>query len=122
MDSYNQKFMMDWYEKHIKKSPAKFLLWVDDLRGVPNNYIGEYEIIIARNYNEAIRELHRFNYDVICLDHDLGEEKTGYDICKYIVENHIYCPEYRLHTSNPVGRQNMKQLLERYTNSRIIIY
>ena len=30
--------------------------------------------------NEAIKELHRFRYNIICLDHDLGEEKTGYGI------------------------------------------
>lgn len=121
MNSFDQKFAIDWYEKHIKKEPKKYLLWVDDLRGVPNNYIGEYEIIIARNYKSTIEALHRFRFDVICLDHDLGDGPTGYDLCKYIIAKNIYCPEYRIHTSNPVGRKNMAELLERYTNSIIRI-
>ena len=121
MNSFDQKFAMDWYEKHIAKhkEPKKYLLWIDDLRGIPNSYIGEYHTVIARSYNEAIHELHRFRYNIICLDHDLGEEKTGYDVCKYIIENNIQCDEFRIHTSNPVGRKNMTELLRRYTRAII---
>lgn len=123
MNSFDKQFAMNWYEQHLakRKEPKGYLLWVDDLRGVPNHYIDEFHIVIARNYNEAIRELHRFRYNVICLDHDLGEEKTGYDICKYIVENNIWCDEFRIHTRNPVGRDNMIQLLRRYTKANIRI-
>ena len=102
-----------------KKVSKKYLLWIDDIRPVPNNYISNYHIIVAKNYKEAISKLNSFKYDVICLDHDLGEEHTGYDICKYIIEHNIQCPEYRIHTSNIVGRQNMTQLLSRYTKSLI---
>lgn len=121
MNNFNNYFAMKWYEDHLakRKEPKKYLLWIDDLRGIPNNYIGEYHTVIARSYNEAIHELHRFKYDIICLDHDLGEEKTGYDICKYIIENNISCKEFRIHTSNPVGRKNMTDLLKRYTNAII---
>ena len=120
MSNFDNYYAMQWYEKYKEAhKPKKYLLWVDDLRGVPNNYIGEYHIVYARSYEEAIHEVHRFNYSVICLDHDLGEEKTGYDVCKYIIENRIYCPEYRIHTSNPVGRKNMTELLQRYTNAII---
>lgn len=112
-------FMKDWYDKHIKSRPVKYLLWVDDLRPVPNNYRTEYEVIIARSYDEAIAELGRFRYDVICLDHDLGDGPTGYDLCKYIIAKDIYCKEFRIHTSNPVGRKNMTELLQRYTNAVI---
>ena len=49
------------------------------------------------------------------LDHDLGETKTGYDICKFIVENELTkCGYIILHTQNPVGMANMKQLLSHY--------
>ena len=120
MQDYNNYYAVQWYEKYREKhKPKKYLLWVDDLRGVPNSYIGEYEIIIARDYDEAVSHLHRFRFDVICLDHDLGGGPTGYDLCKYIVAKHIYCPEYRIHTSNPVGRRNMTELLEHYTDAII---
>ena len=43
--------------------------------------------------------------------YDLGKEKTGYDVAKWIEENaingnlkKIYL---RVHTKNPVGRKNM---------------
>lgn len=96
------------------------ILYVDDIR-TPNFWDNEkINTTICRTFGEAIDKL-TDNYDVIDLDHDLGEEKTGYDICKYIVENEIKIPIVVIHTSNPVGRQNMKQLLERYTKSKIII-
>lgn len=117
----NNYFSQYWYKNFLeaKKEPKKHLLWVDDLRDIPNNYIGEYHTVIARNYDEAIKELNRFRYDIISLDHDLGEGKSGYDICKYIIENNIQCNEFRIHTRNPVGRDNMIQLLRRYTKSII---
>lgn len=113
------KFTGDILNKRQK--PKKYLLWVDDIRPIPNEYLMKYHTSIAKTYDEAIHELHRFRYNVICLDHDLGNDKTGYDICKYIVENHIWCDEFRIHTQNPVGRQNMVQLLQRYTNAVIKI-
>lgn len=121
MNNFDRYFAMQWYEKYKENHRSKdFLLWVDDLRPVPNEYRDEYEVRWARDYDEAVTELHRFRYDVICLDHDLGEGPTGYDLCKYIIAKHIYCPEYRLHTSNPVGRKNMTELLRRYTDATII--
>ena len=118
MSNADNYYAMQWYEKYKENHKNKgFLLWVDDLRPVPNEYRDEYEVIWARNYDEAVTELYRFRYDVICLDHDLGEGPTGYDLCKYIIAKHIYCPEYRIHTSNSVGRKNMTELLERYTDA-----
>ena len=97
----------------------KILLWVDDLRPVPSEYRKNYDVIIARDYDEATIALYRYKFDVICLDHDLGDGPTGYDLCKYILAKNIYCPEYRIHTSNPAGRKNMVEYLERYTDSSI---
>lgn len=96
------------------------ILYVDDIR-IPKVWQKDNnEIVICRTYAEAIKQVNN-NYDVIDLDHDLGEVKTGYDFCKYIVENNIVAPFIVLHTSNPVGRNNMRQLLERYTQSKIIL-
>ena len=123
MTSYDNYYAVQWYEKYKENHKQRgFLLWVDDLRPVPNTYRDEYEVRWARDYDEAIAELHRFRFDVICLDHDLGDGPTGYDLCKYIVAKHIYCPEYRIHTNNPAGRRNMTELLERYTDAVIKQY
>ena len=100
------------------------LLYVDDIRkpNIIRYSTYSYKIIVSRNYDDAINMLNMCKFNAIDLDHDLGEEKTGYDICKYIIENNIKLDRVYIHTSNPVGRDNMKQLLERYTDNQIIIY
>lgn len=95
----------------------KFFLFVDDERNPPNlPFNPEVSIVIVRNYKQATTFLwhHRDGNVFISLDHDLGEEKTGYDICKFIIENEIPLLGVILHTMNPVGRQNMKHLLTHY--------
>ena len=100
------------------------LLYVDDIRkpNIIRYSTYSYEIIVSRNYDDVINMLNMCKFNAIDLDHDLGEEKTGYDICKYIIENNIKLDRVYIHTSNPVGKDNMKQLLERYTDNQIIIY
>ena len=93
----------------------KIILYVDDIRNIPLFYNRTDKIIIARNYEEAIKNLTLIKkFDIIDLDHDLGEEKSGYDIAKYIVENQIKVDAIRIHSMNPVGVQNIKQLLQHY--------
>lgn len=99
-----------------------YLLYVDDLRNPTNILKQNYNIVICRNYKETIYELDKRRFRIIDLDHDLGEEKTGYDVCKYIIENEIPLNKVYIHTSNPVGRNNMVQLLQRYYNVNIEIY
>lgn len=98
-------------------------LYVDDLRTPCGIDDDDCILIIARNYNEAISILEKFRGRgiefLVDLDHDLGEEKSGYDICKFIVENNIPLKGYRLHTMNPVGRYNMDQLLSRYGYKKV---
>lgn len=92
-------------------------LYIDDER-YPEKDITIFEhYMIARDYIHAIRyinwALDRGYELLIDLDHDLGEGKSGYDVCKYIIQNNIPC-QYRIHSMNPVGRFNMNQLLQRY--------
>ena len=85
----------------------KFFLFVDDERNPPNlSFNPEVSIVIVRNYKQATDFLwhHRDGNVFISLDHDLGEEKTGYDICKFIVENEIPLLGTILHTYES-GRQ-----------------
>lgn len=92
----------------------KKYLFIDDLRFV-NNDFSKYRLFIARSYRDAIEALKTYTFDVIDLDHDLGEEKTGYDIAKYIVENGIEIKEgFKIHSANPVGKFNISQLLNHY--------
>lgn len=65
---------------------------------------------------------------ILDLDHDLGEgedgynelARTGYDVCKWIVENHIPLVGFHIHSMNPVGAANMRQLLTHYGYKELI--
>ena len=92
------------------------LLYVDDIRkpNIIRYSTYSYEIIVSRNYDDAINMLNMCKFNAIDLDHDLGEEKTGYDIAKYIVEHQIPLVGFRIHSANPVGKFNIQQLLTHY--------
>lgn len=89
------------------------VLYIDDIRFPEYFHQIGAEITIARTYDEAIQYLGD-EYDVISLDHDLAEDKTGYDIAKYIVENQLKIGKVAIHSANSVGRDNIKQLLTHY--------
>ena len=42
MNDLDNYFAMKWYDDYLakRKELKKYLLWIDDLRGIPNNYIG----------------------------------------------------------------------------------
>jgi len=108
-------------------------IYVDDIREddtffkMLRNYTHmEWIPITCRSTEEAIFFLNYYNeefYNVIIdLDHDLGEGNemddgiapSGYDICKYIVENQIPMLGFHIHSQNVVGAFNMRQLLTHY--------
>lgn len=99
----------------------KLYIFVDDERNKLFNIISnnnKYTYQHCYNYEQTIKTLiaaaaERIDI-VIDLDHDLGEEKTGYDIAKFIVENQIKLNSFKLHSMNVVGRENIKQLLTHY--------
>lgn len=91
-------------------------IWVDDLRPVPEGYLG------AKSVNQAIAlieaaERDHVKIEVIDLDHDLGDfASDGGDAIKlldYLAENEKFYP-IEIHTMNPVGRANMVRLIRRY--------
>lgn len=108
-------------------------LFLDDLRNPPHK-----DFYVARTVEDAIVACEQFNMRsdgkfIISLDHDLGGEdgsylKTGYDFCKWLIEECYYDPhffppsEIYLHTANPVGRDNMYQLLKHNMPSMTKIY
>lgn len=112
----------------------KNLIWLDDVRDI-NKYRNRFNIYfpIQDNYNE-INVIWLKNYtsfvewitlnglpDAICFDHDLGEYdgKSGMDCAHWLIE---YCldnnirqlPLCNIQSSNPVGRENIKSLLNNF--------
>ena len=90
-------------------------VFIDDIREIPRNEF-KYGVAI-RDFESAIEYLLTYANDfpiVVSFDHDLGEEKTGYDIAKYIVEHQIPLVGFRIHSANSVGKFNIQQLLTHY--------
>lgn len=107
------------------------LLWVDDARNpMEDDWLNfspigrNCKVIWAQSYQEAIDFLEKEWPDAICLDHDLGEEKSGYDIAKYIVDRCIdegkKLPEFASQSANPVGRENIITLLSNYKRHELL--
>ena len=91
-------------------------IWVDDIRPVPEGYIG------TKSVNETIvlienMESNGIEIELLNLDHDLGDYACdGGDAIKildYLAERETYYP-IKIHTSNPVGRSNMERMIQRY--------
>jgi hypothetical protein len=116
----------------------KIQLYLDDIRS-PNN--DDWHIV--RNYDEFVAHI-RLNgldkYEVISLDHDLGDtaqqeyynnvspnyqldynnilEKTGLDCAKWLVaesmNSKIPLPQIYTHSANPIGSANIMGYVNNY--------
>ena len=90
-------------------------LWVDDIRQAPNGYVWSksvYDascwIIVQENRNEP--------FELIDIDHDAGDYwKYGGDyieLLNWLEETSRNYP-IRIHSMNPVGRENMRRIIQR---------
>ena len=113
-------------------------LYLDDVR----TPIAE-DWIVVRNYDEFVAQIKLNglgNFEVISLDHDLGEgamveyytnvknnymldynnieERTGMDCCRYLVSDSmnekIPLPQIYIHSANPIGSANMMGYINNY--------
>ena len=113
-------------------------LYLDDVR-IPTE--GEWEVV--RNYDEFVAHIKMNgleNYEVISLDHDLGDtamneyynnvhpnytldynnitEKTGLDCAKWLVaesmKTGIPLPAVYVHSANPIGSANIMGYVNNY--------
>ena len=91
-------------------------IWVDDLRPVPQGYIG------TKSVNETIELIEKLEdagetIELLDLDHDLGDYASqGGDAIKlldYLAERGTFYP-VAIHTANPVGKANMERVIKRY--------
>ena len=116
----------------------KIYLYLDDVR-IPTE--GEWEVV--RNYDEFVAHIQKNgleNYEVISLDHDLGDtamneyynnvhpnytldynnitEKTGLDCAKWLVaesmKTGIPLPAVYVHSANPIGSANIMGYVNNY--------
>ena len=100
--------------------PDHIKLWLDDVREAPEGYCHCHSVNEAK---EKIIECEKefIVIDEIDCDHDLGAYASdggdGIKLIDWLAERKTYYP-VRLHTMNPVGRENMQREIDRYWNAR----
>lgn len=103
------------------------ILLIDDIR--TKQYVSVERGIdvthIERTFQSGLEALKNETWDLLVLDHDLasfdedGKEKTGLDIMNFLEEQvalgntEVMPKEIYFITANPVGKMNMKYVLER---------
>lgn len=79
-----------------------------------------HSVVQVKTAEEAIKMLTREDFDLVCLDHDLGgrtfvdsndSEGTGYTVAKAIVENKRRPRQVVVHSFNPVGSERIERKL-----------
>jgi len=108
---------------HLNNEDMSFIgLYVDDERSLPDD-LCEAGWTQSKTFHEALVKLELIEFESLSLDHDLGcfygyTELTGYHIVLWLVQRKqdgLYVPpDIRLHTANPVGRDNMQATIDRY--------
>lgn len=95
-------------------------LWLDDIRPIPKGYTHHaFSVNQAKFMIESAEELFKFGetIEVIDCDHDLGDYASdggdGIKLLDWLVERGTFYP-IRLHTANPVGRDNMQRVINRF--------
>ena len=89
-------------------------LYLDDIRNPEDK-----KYTIARSVKEAKKLIQKKGFPShMSLDHDLGEGETGYDFVKWIVKEYtnksLPSFTFQVHSSNPVGKENMEKFLENF--------
>lgn len=112
-----------------ENNPEGPRLWLDDYRPAPEGWD------LAKTYSEAISLMSQKQYVEVSLDHDLADwhytsmqesggmdhdfsrgrqEKTGYHVALWMVEQGYFPQRVTVHSMNPVGAEQMVKLLQRY--------
>jgi CheY-like chemotaxis protein len=77
--------------------------------------------IVARTVEKGLTFLQDQTWDLLLLDHDMGEEKTGYDVMSWLEGNPEKCPKaVYLVTANPVGGMVMMLVVKKMYNAGIV--
>ena len=94
-------------------------IWLDDSRPAPEGLLWSHSVAETRLLIETA-ESNSIKIDLIDCDHNLGMYAQlggdGIKLLDWLVERQTYYP-IALHTMNPVGRENMQRLINRYWES-----
>lgn len=98
-------------------------IWVDDVRPAPDGYVWCQTVNEAKHIITHVFSLHHIHHtanlpsiDLLDLDHDAGEmSRWGGDYIKILdwLEKQNWSIPIKLHTMNPVGRENMRAIIQK---------
>lgn len=105
----------------------KFYIWLDDERPFPYyDAVPRSAVAVVKSVNHAKQTINDIESKVkdasfiLDLDHDLGEFASdggdGYELIVWLIESGRNYDDYKVkvHTMNPVGRERMEGLVDRY--------
>lgn len=77
-------------------------IWVDDCKTAPDGFAW------AKNYDDAVAMMRRFQYAKLWLDHDIGDDgRTGLHLLRQLKAEGICPPSVECISWNPAGRANI---------------
>lgn len=98
-------------------------IWVDDVRPAPDGYVWCQTVNEVKHVITNIFSLHHIHHtanlpriELLDLDHDAGDlARWGGDYIKILdwLEKQQWSIPVRLHTMNPVGRENMRRIIQK---------
>ena len=104
-------------------------LWIDDVRPAPKGYVWIRSVDAARSHIQNIEKMFSikrkevYTITLIDIDHDAGDyANDGGDYIKlldWLEETGRNYP-IRIHSMNPVGRENMRAIIRRNGWTEII--
>ena len=100
-------------------SLGKCFIWLDDERDINWSRVPDgMAVVQVKTYREAIEKLsfyieHKTKL-IVDFDHDLGCKRTGYDVAKWIIASGYNNVRFKIHSMNPVGAQNIREMLLHY--------
>jgi len=107
----------------LNLEPIPWRLFMDDER-FPADNDPDWKIARSVGQAKALVEENGLPY-YMSLDHDMGEELTGYDfvkwLCEWIIQNDAkWTHKFYVHSQNPIGAKNMRMYLDSFTKSGYI--
>lgn len=92
-------------------------LWIDDVREPPDHtwdWVTTSEAAIATLDFFSSPGMLWCPREIISFDHDLGGDDTTRPVVLWMIENGVRFEQYKVHSANPVGREWLLGMIERY--------
>ena len=124
-DMRNPKDVFSYYKERvyverrwdIVRDYNEFVEWIEE-NGMP--LVVSFDHDIAQEHYVPEHLWNDYELSKKFQDEQKYKEKTGYDCAKYMVnkclDNNVPLPRYYCHSMNPVGKDNIMRLLNKFNN------